>query len=555
MLSTAAFIVVFASMWAALLPVAGSRWSGVGLSWLDRFAGRRWSAIATCAAAGFVGSMLVAYLVAWPSPRVHDEFSYLLAAETFASGRLANVTHPLWQHFESFHIIQVPTYASKYPPAQGLVLAAGILLGGDPAVGLWLGAAAMCAAICWMLYGFCSPRWAFLGGLIATAQLGIATYWTQSYWGGAIAAAGGALVFGAAVRLATRFTLANGLWLGVGLVVLANSRPFEGAVTSVAAAGLLVLAWRRRREGAGAVALTVAAVLALGVTGMGVYNRAVTGSALTMPYVLHERTYVVRAPLTFQAAHSVPEYRHDVMREFYTGPIADLESGGEGAAADGSEAGSGSRALTRESVNALRGFFVGRALTIPFVVGALVAATALPGRLLLGVLLAGGLCLYVTPYFKLHYLAPVAGPALALIAFGLERIEPLRWREFAVGRAFCLAALAATAISLGLEVGRVPEIRTGSGLDDFCARRARVLETLRSEPGSDLVIVEYGPGHDANREWVYNAADIDGAEVVWARSMGSDADRRLREYFNGRKVWTFRDGFGAGIDGLRPYEG
>ena len=70
------------------------------------------------------------------------------------------------------------------------------------------------------------------------------------------------------------------------------------------------------------------------------------------------------------------------------------------------------------------------------------------------------------------------------------------------------------------------------------AAQAKVQQELEKLPGRHLALVRYAADHDPKSvEWVYNAADIDDARVVWAREMSPAKDRELLDYFRNRNVW------------------
>ena len=262
---------------------------------LGLLARRRASSVVVTGVAALGIRLLILPLSPVPQPFIHDEFANLLAADTFASGRITNPTHAMWVYFETFHITHVPTYMSMYFPAQGLVLATGKLLIGTPWFGVCLSAALMCSAICWMLQGWLPPGWALLGGMLAVIRLATFSYWGNSYYGGAIAAIGGALVLGAFPRVLRTARIRDALWLALGVAILANSRPYEGMLLCVPVACAL-LWWAATKAKMRAAVLLRRALLPvallLTVAALdGYYNYRVFGSPFTLPYQVNPATY------------------------------------------------------------------------------------------------------------------------------------------------------------------------------------------------------------------------------------------------------------------------
>jgi hypothetical protein len=493
---------------------------------------------------GFAGSSAIGLLVGIPEPKFHDEFSYLLAADTFALGRLTNPTHPMWIHFESFHIIQQPTYMSKYPPAQGLVLAIGKLIAGHPIVGVWISFGFMCAAISWMLCVWVSPRWALLGGAFALINpvVGIAGYWAQSYWGGAVAATGGALVLGGIKRLMGHPRVHVSLLTGMGLAILANSRPFEGLLVSLPASIFLVIRIFSHplRVSIQRIIVPLVIVLSLTILGMGFYNLRIAGNPLRMPYNIYEEAYAMAPIFLWQKLPPEPEYRHKVIRDFHATYALQFYTSQR----------SISGFLTK-NVYSLVALELGitNVLLIPVLIAfpILVPWTlrnrwANRGFLIYFVLILG----FLTETFRWsHYLAPIIG---LNYYFVLTALRLVRWHYRRAGHLVLWQTVFVAIIALLAFLYGAIKIDKSSS---WQGQRAKLLDQLKQQDGKHLIVVNYGPGHSFHNEWVYNEADIDHSTVAFARAINSTQDCQLVEYFKSRRIWSLDAD--RSIPKLEPY--
>jgi hypothetical protein len=467
-----------------------------------------------------------------PVPGIHDEFSYLLMGDTFAHGRLSNPPHPMWMSFETFHVNWFPRYASMYPPAQGLVLAIGEGLG-NPWIGVLLSCAAMCAVIYWMQLAWLPPRWALLGGIIAWLKFGIASYWVNSYWGGAVAATGGALLLGAVARLLRRPRTRDAILFALALSILANSRPYEGLIFSLPS--LFVLArwlFQKVTPSSGvqnrwrAVALPIAATLLLTATFMGFYNWRLTGNPLLFPNALNVRTYHTAPMFLFQASKPEIHYNNQQFEDFYNGWERE----------EYDHSWQSVKCLSwLKSVRFFSAFaWWGVLLALP----ALVFVIRDHGMRLAWIsLLTVAVATYSIVWSNAHYAAPVTCLLILLYLQSLRYLRLMRWKRWRWG-----AILARTSVLLLLVDTAGAVIR--KDCDNFywtCrgdVSRLTIQRKLEALPGKHLVMVRYTDDHNIHDDWVYNAAEIDSVKVVWAREINPQQDAELLKYFHDRKVWV-----------------
>ena len=447
-----------------------------------------------------------------PTPNIYDEFGHLLVADTLRHFRLANPMHPMHRFFETFFVLQEPTYSSIYPIGQGIVLAAGKIWFGNPWAGVVLTTAAFCALTYWMLRAWVSPLWALVGGLLAVMEFGPLNMWMNNYWGGSLTACAGCLVFGSLPRLKQSWQVRDAVLLGIGLGFHILTRPFESTFLLISAILFLIPA-RPKWQPALATASLVAVALAITV----LQNYRVTGHPSELPYQLSQYQYGVPAALTFQS-DPVPH------RELTPQQAIEYKS-------QLSFRNRSTETLTsyfqrlEYRVRFYRFFFLAP-LYVAFAMYLLAYRT--PHWLWIVVTLAlFALGTNFFPAFQYHYIAAVTCLFVLVSVVGLQRIAQWPGGRQAAALLFFLCVL-----DFGFWYSR--SLFSGPNNTE---RRVLVNRTLEKTRGQLLVFVRYSPNHIFQDEWVYNEADIDASRIVWARDRGSIDNEELRRYYPKRAAW------------------
>ena len=518
-------------------PRFGHTWFQALENFASRIAARKSLAIVIVFLMTITLRVLLLPLFPIPAPAIHDEYSFLLMADTFVHGRLSNPPHPMWPSLDTFHVLSQPTYSSMYPPAQGLALAIGQLLG-NPWFGVLLSASAMCAAIVWMLQAWMPARFALLGGVLAMLNLAILGSWINGYYGGAMAAIGGALVLGALPRIRRRQNIGASLLMGLGVAILANSRPLEGFIFCLPVACALLI-WLFGKSSPPVRLTAVRVIVPLGLALLltaafiGYYNWRVTGDALLLPESLDLRQHPVPIflwnrpkPPVHYGNNQFDVFYNDWARNYYRGTLPDALQ------------------VSLQKVIAFPATFLW--------MGSLPVLLALPWiirdhkiRLLLAEFLVCVAGLFMVVWPNPHYAAPLTCVIYALLAQAIRHLRALPRKYRPVGIAWSRVAVALLVAVIGLHIyhamhdlnRRYTWSREIDGKADD--PRLQVEQQLANQPGNQLIVVRYSPKHNPHAEWVYNSADIDGSRIVWARELGTSQDEKLLSYFKDRKQWLF----------------
>ena len=486
-----------------------------------RFSTPHWRACLIVFALAIFGRLALLTIEPFPGLKVDDEASFLLQADTFAHGRLANPPLSFWRHFEPPHVLMEPTYSSMYPPAPAAFLAAGQTVFGTPRAGVLVSMAVAAAALCWMLQAWVPAEWALLGGLIAVVRLAWFSYFGNTYWGGSAGMIGGCLLLGAAGRLRRtgRARTRDAVILTFSLCLLANSRPYEGFVMALPLC--LWMLWRFRGHLASPAFRAAASVLLIGGAITAYYCYRVTGR-LEFPQALQRSQWAMTPSLLFQK----PSYNHVYDFPDLDGLYRQYELSSY--LRETSPSGYVREIPDKLFVEWL--FFVSPALTVAALAGILATFRSRKYRLPLAAFLCLCLALAFETWVQPRYVAVGAGILYLFLINGLRflaagrRMTASKWQRTAprlVSGTLAAIAIALACRLLVVPIDQWPHSWSSWG-QEMPSYRA-INRWLHDRPQKQLILVHYDGNHFWGDSWINNGADLSTQKVIWVRDTGSVA--------------------------------
>jgi hypothetical protein len=532
---TIVFLVIVLSLIVILNHIHGNfflKTSGLHTGFL-KLSQRKGLSIFVCCLYAFSICFLL-FLIIPPQPVVMDEFSNLVGAYIFSTGRLAYEPHPMWSFFETFNVLQVPAYQSKFPPAMPLFMSIGIKLFNEPIFGVMLVFALGVGAFCWLLQSLVPPQWA-LGGALALGSHGrLIQDWGLGFWGGAASLLGGALVFGALVRLYSKSSVKHAIVLGLGILLLANHRPFEGFIFVIPALAVLVCIsfWKRDQFTAPLSywknSLPVLfIILCLGAFAMGQYNKAVTGDYFTMPHMIYSPQYEIAGPFVFQK-RELNKLSHGLMAKY-----AHFDQD--------------KHAIRRQSLaGAIEAwfykiwyywrYFISSIFLIPLIAFFYFKHSfwdRFAFYSVAAVLVASVICTYEWP----HYFAPAAAALFYMVLRGFMHMKSFTEKFKLIRLNVLQYAIVITIFLVHPPLALFAHYKNASSA--FTLQKNK-LESELMKSGKHLILVRYEENHLLFEEWVYNKADLENDDVLWAREKHPlESNEEILNYYRNRKIWLF----------------
>jgi hypothetical protein len=135
-----------------------------------------------------------------------------------------------------------------------------------------------------------------------------------------------------------------------------------------------------------------------------------------------------------------------------------------------------------------------------------------------------------------HYAAPVACLTVYLVTEGIRalsvwnRKHRLTRRMVLSGIPFLIAAVFCARFNKYLK-------HPYPTFEEWSLQRAQIQNELEADGHPHLIIVRYQHGHHPWKEWVYNRADIDSANVVWGLELTEEQNQQLLRYYANRHTW------------------